>query len=192
MRASSIVGRPPCLHLRFRLRQWACAVALSCCGLLAGDSPATAGVCTVPGTHATIQQAIFDQGCALIDLADQTYTESLLIDRAVSLQGVFEGQTAVAGQVRITSQAVTANLSSLDVEAGCDDFAVQVDAGGQASVALVKVTWTQGLPCPALGILFGDGFETGDAAEWSSTSPRESPRDRVSVAAEPVTRRTGR
>ncbi len=45
-------------------------------------SPALAGVCTVPGSHATIQEAIDDPLCTTINLAVQTYAESISIPRS--------------------------------------------------------------------------------------------------------------
>lgn len=35
------------------------------------SAPLDAGVCTVLGTHATIQEAVEDSGCGQIDLSDR-------------------------------------------------------------------------------------------------------------------------
>ncbi len=48
---------------------------------------AAADDCTVPGTHATVQQALDASACATVALASGTFAESLVVRRTVSLRG---------------------------------------------------------------------------------------------------------
>lgn len=61
------------------------AVALISVGLSLGTFlPVAADVCTVPGTHSTVQSAVEDLNCSVINLADQTYSESVRMERSRS------------------------------------------------------------------------------------------------------------
>ncbi len=66
---------------------WCAAAALAAIAALAAP-PAHAQTCTVPGSHTTIQEAIDDPACATVALATQTYPESIVIRRSLTLAGV--------------------------------------------------------------------------------------------------------
>ena len=67
-------------------------------------SPTLAGVCTVPGSHATIQEAIDDPSCTTINLSTQTYPESINITRTLTLAGPGGGGAIVEGLVRVVGK----------------------------------------------------------------------------------------
>jgi len=57
-------------------------------------------VCSVPGTHSSIQSAVNDRQCAIISLSVQTYRESVQIFRTVEIgappqRAVIEGLLSV-------------------------------------------------------------------------------------------------
>ena len=91
--------------------------------------PARAINCTVPGSHASIQAAINDNGCDTIILAAQTYTENLTINRTLTIQGAGKTSSIINGNggrgVTVTGGTVT--LKDLRVTGG-DATAAAVDA----------------------------------------------------------------
>ena len=153
------------------------AYALAVCGVLLwiGSTGVCWGAtCTVPsGIHPTIQAAVDDTGCTEIELAGQTYAESVDIGRSLSLSGVSSATSIIAGQVGVTGAATVVSLADLTVDgagvavAGC--FAAAVSAGGGAQVLAgnLVVLNAVGSGCP----LFGDGFESGSTGAWSAVMP---------------------
>jgi hypothetical protein len=134
-------------------------------------APAGAVACTVPGTHDTVQEAVFDPSCDLVELADQTFAESVLIDRSLSLIGQSGGQTVLEGRVRVTGPGVHVEMGALAIRSGCPDFAMQIHEGADVNGAVIGVAWSLAFPCPLLGILFADGFESGGTTRWTSAVP---------------------
>jgi predicted outer membrane repeat protein len=69
---------------------------------LAAANPAAAGpdaVCEVPsGPYPTIQSAVNDVTCDIIDVAAGTFTENVAVDRTVTIQGQGAGSTIMDGQ----------------------------------------------------------------------------------------------
>ena len=138
--------------------------------LPAPASPALAGVCTVPGSHATIQEAIDDPLCTQIDLAVQTYPESINIPRSLTLAGPGGGGAIVEGLVRVVGAGTLVNLVDLAVQNGCPQNAMLVLGSAQVIATNLTVEHSAALPCPP-SIIFTDGFESGNTSAWSQTVP---------------------
>jgi len=133
-------------------------------------SPALAGVCTVPGSHATIQEAIDDPACTSIDLSAQTYAESINIPRTLTLAGPGGGGAIVEGLVRVAGGGTQATLVDLEVANGCAYAATRAVAGGEIVGDNLQTTSSSAMPCPVSSV-FEDGFESGDTSAWSNTVP---------------------
>ncbi len=71
-------------------------IALVFLGLVI-SSQAMAGVCTVPGTHPTIQAAVSDPTCDPINVAAGTYNGNIVINRALTLMGAGSASTFING-----------------------------------------------------------------------------------------------
>jgi len=149
-------------------RSSALAAALPVWGLLA--APTLAGVCTVPGTHAVIQAAIDDPGCTVIELASQTYDESIHLPRSLTLAGPGAGGAVVAGLAQVVGGGTAVTLVDLAVRNGCPQGALRVHGGAQVTGTNLEVERSEALPCPP-SVLFEDGFESGDTSAWSTTVP---------------------
>lgn len=148
-------------------------LAAICVLTVAIASPVAALVaqtCTVPGTHATIQEAIDDMGCAQIDLAGQTYGESINVSRSLTLTGPSAGGAVVEGFVRVAGVGTTAHFQDLVVRNGCLERALLAHVGATVDGTRLTVERSAGLPCPASHI-FTDGFESGDISAWSGSLP---------------------
>lgn len=145
--------------------------------LLAGPS----GACSVPGTHAKIQQAIDDPACTTIALQDQTYAESVRIARSLTLAGPSGSAATVQGLLRVTGAGTEVQLRDLRVENGCAGEAMDVGFGAQVDASRVVAVRSAALPCPPLPI-FADGFESGDTSAWSSTVKTRQPAAPVEPA----------
>ena len=134
--------------------------------------PALAQTCTVPGTHTSIQEAIEDPSCATISLSAQTYPESIVIRRSLTLAGPGSGGAVVQGLVLMTGLGTQATLQDLRVENGCLPDALRTSGGAQLTGNNLQVERSEGLPCPLTAdAIFADGFESGNTSAWSNTSP---------------------
>ena len=131
-----------------------------------------AQTCTVPGSHATIQEAADDPTCAIINLSAQTYPESIVIRRSLTLAGPGGGGAVVQGLVLLTGSGTLVTLQDLRVENGCVPDALRASGGAILTGDNLQVERSAALPCPATAdTIFADGFESGDPSAWSSTSP---------------------
>ena len=140
------------MNIRYpELMLLAFALALVPCQVLAG-------VCTVPGSHASIQAAVDDPACADIELANQNYFELLEIDRSLSLSGPMGGSATVVGQVEVTGSTTLAMLSDFRVEGGCPDGVLLVTGDSQATASGLRVFYDAGSGC-AMDLFYRDGFE---------------------------------
>ena len=75
---------------------------------------AAAGGCTIPGSHATIQAAIDDPSCALINVAAGTFNESLNITRSLDIVGAGTTSSIIdGGQLTIHIGGPTAHTVGL-------------------------------------------------------------------------------
>lgn len=134
--------------------------------------PVDAQTCTVPGTHATIQEAADDPACAEVDLAAQTYLESVVLSRTVAIAGPGTGGAVVQGLVLISGTGTVATLRDLRVENGCVPDALRASGGARLVGENLQVQRAEGLPCPlTAGAIFTDGFESGNTGAWSAVSP---------------------
>jgi hypothetical protein len=140
------------------------------CLLAAGASPVAAGVCTVPGTHASIQAAIDDPACTQVDLAAQTYDESIHVPRSLTLAGPGAGGAVVEGLAQVVGAGTTVTFADLAVRNGCDVASLRVLGGAQVSGSNLEVEHSEALPCPP-STIFEDGFESGDTSAWATTVP---------------------
>ena len=156
-----------------RLSTVAVVVLTLAFGSTASVPPALAGQCTVPGTHDTVQAAVFDPSCDPIELAGATFEESVLIHRSLTLVGVDGGSTTIEGQVRVSESGTQIVLNDLTIRSGCPDATMDVETGANVVGFDIAVGWSAGLPCPEPPVVdvFADGFETGDTSRWSTTSP---------------------
>ncbi len=146
-------------------------VALAVIAALAAP-PAHAQTCTVPGSHATIQEAIDDPACATVALATQTYPESIVIRRSLILAGPGSGGAVIQGLVLMSGPTTVVTLQDLRVENGCVPDALRTTGGAELAGDHLEVVRSATLPCPVTAdSIFTDGFETGNTDAWSSTSP---------------------
>jgi hypothetical protein len=136
--------------------------------LLGASAPALAQTCTVPGSHATIQAAVDDPACATINLSAQTFVESIVIRRTLTLSGAAGGNAVVAGLVMAIGSGSEVSLDTLRVENGCTPDALRASAGARIVGTDLQVEHSEGLGCPQTAdTIFADGFESGDTTAWS-------------------------
>lgn len=128
--------------------------------------PAAAIVCSVPGSHDSIRQAIADVACTQIQLANQVYSESLVLARTIDLVGTTSGSSTIRGAIAV-SGAVAVGLTDLLVT-GCADARVTAGAGASVSGTGLEVVTPASPACPWI---FGDGFESSDTTAWSMSAP---------------------
>jgi nitrous oxidase accessory protein NosD len=147
-------------------------------GLLAAGfawcQPALAVVCQVPsGTHPTIQAAVNDDSCTEIELAAQTFEESVLIARGLTLRGASQATTTVEGQIAVQGVATEVVVEELTVDASARGMAGTVDAALVASGGASLITHSVSVLNSAVDLwaVFDDGFESGDTSAWSDTVP---------------------
>jgi hypothetical protein len=134
--------------------------------------PVSAQICTVPGTHATIQEAIDDPACTTVNLEAQTYPESIVIPRSLTLAGPGTGGAVVRGLVLISGAATEAALQDLGVENGCRPDALRTSGGARMLGENLQVERDAVLPCPLTAdAIFANGFESGNTTAWSGTTP---------------------
>jgi hypothetical protein len=147
----------------------ASAFALTLAGIC---SPVRAQTCTVPGSHATIQEAADDPACATITLATQTYPESIVLRRSLTLAGPGTGGAVVQGLVLVAGATTQVTLNNLRVENGCVPDALRTSGGARITGNNIQVERSSALPCPATAdTIFANGFESGNTGAWSGTTP---------------------
>jgi hypothetical protein len=149
------------------------AVAALALVLAALCPPLHAQTCTVPGSHATIQVATDDPACATVILSAQTYPESVVLRRSVTIAGPAAGGAVIQGLVLTSGAATVATLRDLRVENGCFPDAVRAAGGARIEGDTLDVVRSAGLPCPATAdTIFANGFESGNTGAWSGTTPQ--------------------
>jgi hypothetical protein len=147
------------------------AAVVALCGFSAA-LPLGAQTCTVPASHATIQEAADDPACAEVVLSAQTYPESVVLRRTVTVAGPGTGGAVIQGLVLVAGSDTTATLRDLEVANGCTPDAVRATGGAELLGETLTVTRSETLPCPLTAdTIFTDGFETGTTGAWSSSTP---------------------
>ena len=133
-----------------------------------------AATCTVPsGGHPTIQAAVDDPTCSVINLQSQTYQEEVAIGRTVSISGVSSSTSIIVGQVQLEGGSPVVTMTDIGVDAsnsvvaGCYRDAVLSRDGARLVGNNLVVVNATGVAC----LLFGNGFENGNTAAWSATTP---------------------
>lgn len=136
--------------------------ALAVVGLGVICPPCQAATCQVPSAgYATIQAAVDDPSCTEIVLAAQSYAESPVIARALTLSGAGSGATFIAGQVEVTAGAVELRELEIRTPPGIAGEGLLAHSG--AAVSGFDLVVVLGTDVP----LFADGFESGDLSAWS-------------------------
>lgn len=128
--------------------------------------------CTVPTPrYPTVQSAINDTVCTTINLSDQSYPESILINRSLSILGP-AGLADIEGYVQVRGAGTVVQMDNLMVHNGCQPAAFLVTSEGHVDSTRLEVEYEAGAPCPAIDLMpFSDGFESGNTLAWSSTVP---------------------
>jgi hypothetical protein len=140
------------------------ALAVAC--LLVGAPASAQPICTVPGTHATIQAAVDNVACTTIQLANQTYSESVNIPRTLDLVGPAAGTAVIQGLLRVVGAGTLVDvLDSVRVENSCAYAGVRAEVGGQMTGEAFEAVRGVAFPCP-LNAVFSDGFESGNTTNW--------------------------
>jgi len=141
---------------------------------IASGTALWAATCSVPsGGYPTIQAAVDDPVCSQIDLQSQVYQEAVAIERSLALLGVSSSTTIIVGQVLIDGGSSVVTMTDLKVDAsdaavsGCFRDAVVARGGARLLGSNLAVVNASGVAC----LLFGDGFESGNSAAWSATTP---------------------
>jgi hypothetical protein len=147
---------------------WKLLLCFSVLGGATGPPAAGAGSCAVPSAgHATIQAAVDDPGCDPVLLSNQSYAESVVIGRSVTVQGVGSAASVIRGQVRVTAGTVALDALAVDTsapaQAGRYQEALLTEGGARVSGSDLVVIHR--------ALLFGDGFETGTTGAWSGVAP---------------------
>ncbi len=127
--------------------------------------------CTVPGTHATIQAAVDEEACATVQLANQTYEESVNIPRTLELIGPAAGTAVIRGLLRVAGPGTLVDVAqAVRVENNCPYAGVRAESGGQMTGSALEAVRSAAFPCP-LNTVFADGFESGGTGNWDAVVP---------------------
>ncbi len=131
--------------------------------------------CVVPSQRPTIQEAVNDPTCTTIQIQAGTFEEIVTIDRSLTMAGAGTDLTTITGQVVVTGAGVVALITDLTVDttgpqsAGCFSDAMSVLDGAEGLAVRVSAINALGDGHCLFGLLFADGFETGNTGQWSST-----------------------
>lgn len=140
-------------------------VSLTGLAVLAGAAAAQPN-CSVPGTHATIQAAVDTVACTTIQLASQSYNESVNVPRTLDLLGPVAGTATIRGLFRVAGAGTLVDvLQSVRVENNCAYAGVRSEAGGQMNATAFEAVRSTAFPCP-LNSVFNDNFESGTTNAW--------------------------
>ena len=141
--------------LLFGLASLACAIA--------SPSRAAAGVCSVPGDHPTIGNAVSAE-CSEISIQAGTFSEAVTIERSLKLYGEGAGSTVVLGRLRVRGTGVRVEIDDLTVDiGGCYQAGIEVSDGAETQTATGSVEVVDSGSC----LLFRNGFEATDARRGS-------------------------
>ena len=137
-------------------------------------SPVGAAVCQVPsGPYPTIQSAVDAPICTEIELAAQTFEESVVIARDLEIRGVSTASTVIEGQVTVEGGATQVALEDLTVDGSAPGvggtFTEALLVEGGAEVSGLRIVVLNATEDPSA--IFADGFESGDTSAWSNVVP---------------------
>ena len=123
------------------------ALLATCLGL-ALASPGTAQTCDVPAEYSTIQSAIDDQACSVVDVAAGFYTEALAFTRSVTVLGAAGGTTVLRDAPLVaTGSDVDVLLDSLRLENGCQPESLLSSGGATIDAVDVTVAYSSSFGC---------------------------------------------
>jgi hypothetical protein len=145
--------------------QRATALSVGLLALLAAvatAAPARGALCSVPGSHSTIQAAVLDLACDPIELGDLSLHEVVTIPRSLTLRGANGGSSVLIGRIQATGGSTQIALEDLEVDARSLGYDTALAATDGARVSAFGVLARNGL------VLFADGFESGDVSNWSA------------------------
>ena len=137
-------------------------------------SMAFAVVCQVPsGPYPTIQAAVDNPVCTEIELAAQTFEESVVISRDLEMRGVSTTTTVIEGQVTVQGGSTQVAIEDLTVDGSAPgvggSFTEALLVEGGAEVNGLRIVVLNATEDPSA--IFSDGFESGDTSAWSNVVP---------------------
>lgn len=107
------------------------------------DAAAATTSCSVPGSHGTIQAAVNDPTCAVVNVASGTFTENVIVNRDVTVEGSGINSTIVDGNDNGTvfdiQPGLSVTLSGLTVRNG-RSLVVPISQGGGIRVYTSTLT----------------------------------------------------
>jgi hypothetical protein len=117
-------------------------------------------LCSQPSaSHPTLQQAVDDPACTVIELAAQSYPEQLQISRSLTLTGTGPLSSTVDGPILIQGPSIEVAMASIGIRNGCPQPGLRVRSGALVSPINVRVS-TEAIECPPLpDMIFADQFE---------------------------------
>lgn len=117
-------------------------------------------LCSPPSaSHPTLQQAVDDPVCTIIELAAQAYPEQIQISRSLTLTGTGPLSSTVDGPILIQGPSIQVAMASIGIRNGCPQPGLRVQSGALVSPVDVRVS-TDAIECPPLpDPIFSDRFE---------------------------------
>lgn len=143
--------------------------------LTAFESPLSGATCNVPGDRPTLGQAVSDPVCNPIVLAAQTFVESIVISRSLTLAGSTTSTSTIQGIVAVQGDSTDVVMTDLRIDttatplAGC--VALSVSGGAHLEPQNVDVSAGGAGLCESPFEIFADGFESGSTGAWSAKAP---------------------
>lgn len=117
-------------------------------------------LCSPPSaSHPTLQQAVDDPVCTIIELAAQAYPEQIAISRSLTLTGTGPLTSTVDGPILVQGPSIEVGMASIGIRNGCPQPGLRVRAGALVSPVNVRVS-TEAIECPPPpDLIFTDRFE---------------------------------
>jgi hypothetical protein len=117
-------------------------------------------LCSPPSaSHPTLQQAVDDPVCTIIELAAQAYPEQIAISRNLTLTGTGPLTSTVDGPILIQGPSIEVAMASIGIRNGCPQPGLRVRSGALVSPVNVRVS-TAAIECPPPpDLIFTDRFE---------------------------------
>jgi|GEM_PF-7008293 len=117
-------------------------------------------LCSPPSaSHPTLQQAVDDPVCTIIELAAQAYPEQIAISRSLTLTGTGPLTSTVDGPILVQGPSTQVAMASIGIRNGCPQPGLRVQTGALVSPVNVRVS-TEAIGCPPPpDLIFKDRFE---------------------------------